>query len=45
MTIQIAISDENWEKLNRMKSAGETFDEVLTRILKEVKKHDRAVQV
>ena len=33
MVIQIQISDEQWEKLNSMKERGESFSEVLDKIL------------
>lgn len=35
--ITINISDDNWKILNQMKEKGETFDEVLTRIISQVK--------
>ena len=35
MTTQIQISDENWEVLNKQKKLGETFDDVLSRILED----------
>ena len=33
MVIQIQISNELWEKLNKKKQVGETFDEVIKRML------------
>jgi len=35
MGITIMISDKNWECLNKMKKRGESFDEVLTRLIKQ----------
>jgi predicted CopG family antitoxin len=33
--ITINISDENWESLNKRKKRGESFDEVISRMLLE----------
>jgi len=38
MVTTIAISDKQWKILNSMKEKGETFIEVLDKILKENKK-------
>lgn len=35
MVIQVQLSDEMWEFLNKNKKRGETFDQVLRRLLKE----------
>ena len=35
MTTQIQISDEIWEILNKQKKLGETFNDVLIRILED----------
>jgi len=43
MAIQIQISDEQWTYLNNQKQRGETFQEVLDRMInknKEVKKNE-----
>ena len=37
MTAQIQISDELWEYLNKEKKRGESFDDVLEGLLKDVK--------
>ncbi len=38
MVVQIQISDEVWEYLNKKKKRGETFNEVLKRNLTKFKK-------
>jgi len=37
MAIQIQISDEQWKKLNSMKKRGESFQEVIDKLLKTKK--------
>ena len=38
MTTTIQIEDNTWEQLNKQKNVGESFDEVIQRLLKGVKK-------
>ncbi len=40
MAITIRVSDECWTKLNRMKKPGETFQEVVFRLVKEKEKEE-----
>ena len=35
MTTTISLSEETWKMLNRLKEAGDTFDDVIRRALKE----------
>ena len=39
MTTTIQISDGVWKKLNRLKKKGETFQDVLERMLKLISKY------
>ena len=41
MAITIGISEEVWEKLNQMKKPGQTFDEILRKLLKIKKEADK----
>jgi len=34
-TTPIRVSDENWKELNTMKEPGESFDDVISRLLDE----------
>lgn len=34
MTTSIQIEDKTWERLNKMKLRGETFDDVIVKLLK-----------
>jgi predicted CopG family antitoxin len=36
--ITINVEEKTWEELNKRKKAGESFDEVINRLLKEVSK-------
>ena len=36
--ITINISDENWEELNKQKKRGETFNDVITHLLRSTRR-------
>ena len=36
MTITISIQDSTWEKLNKRKKAGDSFDDVINKALNEI---------
>jgi predicted CopG family antitoxin len=42
--ITINISDDNWKKLNQLKNVGETFDEVLTKIISQASSSQKEVK-
>jgi len=39
-TETIRVTPENWERLNRLKKPGDTFDDVITRLLEEDEETD-----
>lgn len=42
---RIPVTEERWEELNELKSAGQTYDELLDELIEEFKRHQLAEMV